>query len=168
MKKMKTSSKRKVGLPTILPDLICFTVKKQRNGLVNYQLFNVTLRISAGRTLKFTKKYVRNKKIIHNIGRWNSADRILGVVVYRKLYNLSLSTLELQQRGQCRIGSRQLAKRSVILLNGTKIIICVTHSAALETHQETRLKTSLIGNKCWNDRDLKRKEETNLNCVLYI
>lgn len=48
MKKMKTSSKRKIGLPTILPDLICFTVKKQRNGLVNYQLFNVALRISAG------------------------------------------------------------------------------------------------------------------------
>lgn len=80
------------------------------------------------------------KKMIPTIGRSNSADRVLGVIVDRKLCNLSLSSLELQQRGQCSIGGRQLAKSSVILLNGTKIIICGMHSAALETHQETRLK----------------------------
>lgn len=108
--------------------------------MVNDQLLNTALRISAGFTLKFAKRYVENKKMIPTIGRSNSADRVLGVIVDRKLCNLSLSSLELQQRGQCSIGGRQLAKSSVILLNGTKIIICGMHSAALETHQETRLK----------------------------
>lgn len=47
--------------------------------------------------LKFAKKYVGNKKMIHTTGRSKSADKVLGVVVDRKLCNLCLSSLELQQ-----------------------------------------------------------------------
>jgi len=35
-------------------------------------------------------------------------------------------------------------KSSIILLTGTKIAICGTNSAALETHQETRLQQAYL------------------------
>lgn len=46
---------------------------RNRNILINLQLLNIALRLSAGFTMTFTKKYVRNKKIIHTVGHRNSA-----------------------------------------------------------------------------------------------
>lgn len=54
--------------------------------------------MSAGLTLKYANMYIRNKKIMYTIGWRNPADRILGLIVVRKLYNISLSRLECKKK----------------------------------------------------------------------
>lgn len=80
-----------------------FTVKKQKNILVNYLLLNIDLSMSAGLTLKHAKVNIRNKKMIPTIGRREPADRVLGLTVVRKFYNLSLCSLELKEKSTAQV-----------------------------------------------------------------